>query len=254
MSTSKHKHQHHPQQHGQPLPSAVKSDLHTEEVDNAKPVELVENLVVDTEATYDKIERLFDTNKKYVYGALIAAIIPVLLYLAYKKFYVAPMETKANAAMYKAQENFAKGDYEGSLKDFEKVINNYGPTKTANLAHLYAGVCNLKTKKFDKAIEQLEDFNSNDGILNTMALSALGDAYSEKNNMNEAISYYKKAANANKNAMTTPMNLFKAALALETLGKKEEALKLYEQIRNEFPKSSITQQIDKYIVRAGGAI
>lgn len=230
--------------------------------EEVQDIEFVEHIVPDTQAWYEKLEHFFDSNKKYVYYGLLAIVAPVLFYLAYKKFYVAPMEDKAQVAMFRAQQLFEKGEFEKALKGdpstkakgFENIISNFGPTKAANLSHLYAGICNLKLKKFDAAIDHLSDFKSSDGFLNTMAKSALGDAYSEKKDMDKAISSYKDAAGDSKNSMTAPLNLFKAALATELKGDKAAALTLYYQIRNDYPKSSIANQLDKYIVRAGGTL
>jgi TolA-binding protein len=38
-------------------------------------------------------------------------------------------------------------------------------------------------------------------------------------------------------------------MACEKFGKKEEALKYYTMIKNEYPNSDEAQQIDKYITR-----
>jgi len=255
---TKQAHQRHEEKVAQNKPQ---TDVHhgNEEIQD---IEFVEHIVPDTQAWYEKLEHFFDANKKYVYYGLLAIVAPILLYIAYKKFYVAPMEDKAQVAIFRAQQLFEKGDFEKALKGdpatkakgFENIINNFGPTKAANLSHLYAGICNLKLKKFDAAIDHLEDFKSSDGFLNTMAKGALGDAYSEKKDMDKAISYYKEAAHDNKNSMTTPLNLFKAALATELKGNKEEALELYYEIRNDYPKSAVANQLDKYIVRAGGTL
>jgi tetratricopeptide (TPR) repeat protein len=44
-----------------------------------------------------------------------------------------------------------------------------------------------------------------------MAYGALGDAYSEKEEYENALQYYTKAANVSANQLTTPIYLMKAA-------------------------------------------
>lgn len=88
--------------------------------------------------------------------------------------------------------------------------------------------------------------------LGAMALGMIGDAYMEKNQADDAIEYYLKAAKKNANKMTSPVFLKKAAYAYDDKGQKEEALKLYQQIKSDFPESQEAAQIDRYITRDGG--
>src|SRR5262249_15074784 len=109
------------------------------------------------------------------------------------------------------------------------------------------GISYLRMGEYDKAIEQLKKYSGSEPIVSAAAYSALGDAYSEKNDMDEAVSYYKKAADAVENNFITPMYLFKAGLALKVQGKKEEALKYFQKIKTNYPESNEGRDIDKYI-------
>ena len=53
----------------------------------------------------------------------------------------------------------------------------------------------------------------------------------------------------NANDLTTPIYMQKAASVLETLGDLEEALKIYKQIKTDYPNSTEGRNIDKYIAR-----
>jgi tetratricopeptide (TPR) repeat protein len=103
--------------------------------------------------------------------------------------------------------------------------------------------------KYSEAIEYLEKFDSKDQILSNIALGSIGDCYSELNENDKAIKYYKKAANNVKNDFTSPIYLMRAAILLEGKGEFKDALKVYERIQKEFNRSSEGQQIDKYITR-----
>ena len=128
----------------------------------------------------------------------------------------------------------------------------YCLTKAANLSHYYLGVCYLKKGQFKEAIDEFEDFSSNDKILKPLSLSGIGDAYLELGETQKAIDYYLKASEANKNIFTAPQFLMKAALTYEILNDYDNALKIYEQIKKEYFKSYEARQVDKYIARAKG--
>ena len=175
---------------------------------------------------------------------------------AYREYMVKPKEEKASDIMFKAQQYFSmdssnlvlNGD--GQSKGVLFVINNYGGTKAANLAHYYAGVSYLKLGDFNNAVKHLKDFSTDAKQIQLMAYGCLADAYSELNKKDEAIDNYKKAASAfDKDENNSSEYLFRAALLSETTGKNKEALELYKELKEKFPKTDKGVQADKYIYR-----
>ena len=70
------------------------------------------------------------------------------------------------------------------------------------------------------------------------------------NKKEEAIDSYKKAASSfEKDENNSSEYLFRAALLSETTGKTKEALGLYKEIKEKFPKTDKGFQADKYIYR-----
>ncbi|MDP4281943.1 MAG: tetratricopeptide repeat protein, partial [Bacteroidota bacterium] len=64
--------------------------------------------------------------------------------------------------------------------------------------------------------------------------------------------YYLKGANENKNDFTTPYLLLKAGWAYEEVQKFDKALEVYQQIKNDYPRSFESRDIDKYIAHIKG--
>jgi tetratricopeptide (TPR) repeat protein len=156
-------------------------------------------------------------------------------------------EAEAQDNLFMAQINFEKKNYDLALngdaksKGFNYVKDNFSFTKAADLAGLYAGLCNLNLGKFDKAIEDLKGYSTSVEEVQAVAYSALGDAYSEKNNMSEAASYYEKAAKATKNTALAPRLILKAGKAFEVNKNNEKALEMYKYLEQEFPGAEETQ-------------
>ena len=121
---------------------------------------------------------------------------------------------------------------------------------SGNLAHYYLGIAYLRKGEFEKSIEQLKSFSSDDIIVAPIAIGAIGDDYVELNKVEEGINYYLKAAKQSNNKFTAPIYLKKAGLAYESLNKFKEAVGVYEKIKSDYPKSTEGQDIDKYIARA----
>ena len=72
----------------------------------------------------------------------------------------------------------------------------------------------------------------------------------ELGDVEKGISKYLEAADFAGNSFNTPLFLMKAAELYEMNGKYTDALKLYQQIKDEYPASTEGSSIEKYIARA----
>ncbi len=80
----------------------------------------------------------------------------------------------------------------------------------------------------------------------------MGDAYSELNKKNEAAEEYKKAGTYfDKDEIISPEYLFRAGYLYESMGKTQEAIAMYELLKNKYPSSPRGFEIDRYLARLG---
>ena len=188
-------------------------------------------------------------------GAIIAL---VLLYFGYQNFYLAPRAEKAANEMFKAEEYLATDSLkdraisgDGSYPGFEKIVEEYSNTKSANLANAYLGGLYLQKGEFQKATDALGKYSSTGSpIIDPLVLGMLGDAYSELKEYSKAITLYKKAADKSKNSFTSPLFLKKLGLVYEEQKDFKSAADAYNKIRTDFPESVEASSIDTYIARA----
>ena len=222
----------------------------------AKKVDNTEEKIQVVEEVLGKSEQFIEKNQLLLTIIIGALIVIVLGYFGFQKFYLAPREKEAQSQMFMAQKYFEQDSLklalngDGNYLGFLNIIDDYGMTNAANLAHYYAGMIYLKKGDFNNAIEQLKKFKSKDEFVGPMATGAIGDAYMELNNTEKAMEYYLKAADQQKNDMTSPQFLLKAGWASETAGKFDKAVESYVRIQKEFPKSMESRDIEKYIARA----
>jgi tetratricopeptide (TPR) repeat protein len=234
-------------------------------VDNTNPVEEtaeIKNKAIDP--SLEGIQLYYEKNKKvitYVGGALAIAIAALVYF---KLFYLPELENEASNEIFWAEAYFERDSFALALKGgpmvfsadgqkpmmgFEQVADEYGLTKTGNLANYYAGICLLRTGKFDEAIGFLDKFDGDDEIIAPLAVGAIGDCNMELNRTDEAVKYYLKAAEKRENTFTRPYFLKKAAMANEVKGNFTESADLLERIKKEFPRSAEAQEIEKEIAR-----
>ncbi|MBF4517485.1 tetratricopeptide repeat protein [Flavobacterium sp. ANB] len=211
--------------------------------------------------TASRTEDWVAKNQKIIIGLVAGIAVATIGYLAYQKFIEAPKQDEAANEMFVAQQNFQKAT-DGVASDslyklalngsegkfgFIKIADEYSGTDAGNLANYYAGMAYLNTGKFDEAIKYLGDFKSEDLILSALAKGAIGDAYSQKNQQKEALDYYVKAAESNKNDFTTPRFLLKAGKTALALGQKEDALKYFTDIKENFDATPEAASVDVLI-------
>jgi len=226
----------------------------------AKKTDKTEDRIVAMEEAFSKTEQFIENNQKIILIVVGAIIVIVLGFFGFKRLYLAPKEKEAQGQMFMAEKYFEldslnkalNGD--GNYLGFLDIIDQYGITKSADLAHYYAGICYLKKGDFENAIKYLKHFKSNDEMVQPMATGAIGDAYMELNQTDKALDYYLKAADEKKNELTTPMLLMKAGWVYEDLGKYDQALAIYKRIKNEYPRSEEGNDIDKYIGKMEGLL
>ena len=166
---------------------------------------------------------------------------------------------KAQASMFRAVNHWeadslnkaVKGD--GKAPGLTTVANEYGSTKAGNLANFYAGVAALKQGKFKEALDYLEDFSSDDYLVQSRAYALMGDAQLEMNKPKEAADLYAKAADHNANEYFSPAYLLKEGTARELAKDNEGALKAYDRIITEFPTAQEVAEARQFKAKLEGA-
>ncbi len=217
----------------------------------------------NVEQTVDRKEAFLQKHGKKIVIAVAAVVAIIAVYCLYNTFVGGPREEKASTALAKAQEYFQNGDFQKALngdkgvEGFVAIADSYGSTDAGNLAELYAGLCYANMGKWQEAVKYLDSFSTRgDQMISPAATAALGNAYANTGDIDKAISTLKKAAdmadsesNEGVNNSLSPTFLVQAARLLESQGKKEEALAIYQDIKKKYLSSPISQEIDKYIER-----
>lgn len=201
-------------------------------------------------------EQFIEKNQKMIVNVIVILLVIIGAYFGYSRFIVTPKVTEASNQIFGAQNYFEKDSFnlalngDGNILGFLEIIDKYGSTPSGNIANYYAGLSYLHLGEYEKAIQYLKKFSSDDLLMANMALANIGDAYMQMGDYKNAANHYQKAAASKANDFSTPMFLMKNGLALEKAGDYNGALKSYEQINREYPNSLEAKDIEKYIERA----
>ena len=203
------------------------------------------------EQQVSKTEAFFEKNKKAIMITVIAIIAVIVCAILLNNYYFQPRQEKASTELAKAQELFVQDQYDKALPLFQNVLDEYASTDAGNLAQLYIGLCQANLGKWQEAVNALESFSGKDDQMITPAAEgALGNAYANLNQLDKAVEHLKKAAQMADNNSLSPTFLIQAGEILESQGKKDEALKLYQEVKEKYFNSMQYQTIDAYIQRA----
>ena len=202
------------------------------------------------EQPVNKTEAFFEKNKKAIIIAVVAIIAVIVCAILANNYYFEPRQQDASTELAKSQELFQQQDYAKALEGFQKVAAEYGSTDAGNLAQLYIGLCQANLGKWQEAVNALESFSARDDqMISPAAEGALGNAYANLNQLDKAVEHLKKAASKADNNSLSPTWLIQAGEILENQGKKAEALKLYQEVKDKYFNSMQYQTIDAYIER-----
>ena len=222
-----------------------------------KQVKKKEETIIDLAEARSKATSYYEENQKVIIGVIAGLILLVGGWFVYNNLIRQPKEEKAMAQMWMAQVQFEQDSFQMALENpgggysgFLQIIKDYGGTKAGNLSKYYAGVSYLNLGNYDAAITHLSEFKADGVVGPVMKYGTMGDAYSELNQMDKAMEYYQKAADASENELLTPYYLKKMALLHELQNETDKALEIYRRIKSKYPNSNEALSIDKYIARA----
>ena len=218
-----------------------------EAVQDSTTAEVFETLDTTANKTEEWVVRYQNVILSFI--GLIA--IGVLGYLGYTNFIIKPKAREAVSELNQAQYYFelavnsvnSDSLYRRALVGgegkygFLDIIENYKGTAAAKLATYSAGMAYLNLNEYENAITYLDKFSADDILLSALAKGAIGDAYAQLGQIEDAYAYYLEASKVSENTYSTPKYLYKAAMLGAENGKIKQAISFLERIEKEYPKA-----------------
>ena len=214
-----------------------------------------EEVLVDIVEVRDSMQGFYEKNQRAIWIGAGALVLLVGGFFVYNNLYLQPRQVEAMNQMYQAQKQFEQDSFAKALTNpgslypgFLDIVDQYGNTKAGNLANYYAGISYLNLGKFDIAADYLQSYKAQNSEMEIMKNGALGDCFSELNDLVNARSYYEKAVTKD-NELLTPYYLLKLGLLHEQNQNLPKAKEAYERIKKDFSASNEGADIDKYLAR-----
>lgn len=189
-----------------------------------------------------KAESFVEKNAKIlgiIFGVLI---VGALGYFAYLRMVVEPKTNAGFAEFYQAQKQFQLDSLETALNGtvggaigYAGIKEEYGGTKPANLAKYMAGITLYKQGKYKEALENFEDFSTNEPAMLAQKFGMIANALVQTKNEEKALDYYTKAAKATDLEVFQTIYYTRAGKLALHLGKNDTALEYFSELEETYP-------------------
>ena len=218
--------------------------------------EIKQEQLLNVEEAVSRSEAFINKNKKIISALLAVIVLVVAGSVLVSNYVIKPREQKAAEALFAGEKYFRNGDYETALNGdayefagFVAVADEHGSTKAGKLAKAYAGLSLAHLGRYEEAIPMLESFKGNDAMVAPSVVAALGNCYAQIGDEAKAAATLVKAAQMADNNLLSPAYLIQAGQIFEKLGKKADALKAYQEIKDKYYGSNQAVEIERYIER-----
>lgn len=207
---------------------------------------------------YARALDLVERNRKVVlYGA--AAIVIIVVSVVGLTWLTSSRNVTAAERMASAVRAWESGDYRTALEGTETflgladIVDDFGSTASGNLARYYAAEAHFRLGEYDQALELFRDYDKDSNHLGAAALAGEAAVLELKGEHAEAASVYRRAASIFESDVTSPAYLMKAGRAFEAAGHRDDAARVYREVRDDYPESEEARDIEFFLARVGGA-
>ena len=212
---------------------------------------------LDLDQAMSSSEAFIIKYKNKFLAGIAAIVIVVGGVLGYQHFISEPNEKKASEALFRGEQYFMADNYEYALngdslgyEGFLKVADKFGGTDAGKLANAYAGICYAQLGQYENAVKFLDKFSAEDQLVSPALMGTMGNCYIQLGQLDKGAATLMKAADKANSHSLSPIYLIQAGQVYEKLGKKSEALKAYQTVKEKYFNSYQSMEIDKYIERA----
>ena len=163
-------------------------------------------------------------------------------------------ERQASEQFAKARGEYNNANFTGAIPALEKVVNDFGGTKTGSLATVYLANAYMQTKDYvnaEKYYKKYLDDGDDDPILAISAASGGAATYEERGDKAKAAKLYEDAASDYSGSYRAPQLLLNAARCYKQAGQAEGARRTLQKLIDKYPKSTLLEEAKQLLAETG---
>ena len=153
-----------------------------------KKVNKTDEQLANVEGNLSKAGLYVVANSEKLIKLVGAIILGFTIFFGYNTFFVEPNEKNASSEMYIAEFYFQNNNYDkaligdGKFSGFLSIADQYSSTEAGNIANYYAAICQMNlgvdsnnSQYFEEALISLNNFETDDKIISSIATGLKGD-------------------------------------------------------------------------------
>ncbi|MBI2619572.1 MAG: tetratricopeptide repeat protein [Ignavibacteriales bacterium] len=202
--------------------------------------------------TYFEMQNWFEANRKRLGSISFGALIAVAAVWFYFNN-LSSQNLNATADLGKVMSYYDEGRYEpaingvpqANIRGLQQIVDDYGSTRTGEIAKLYLANCYFAQGNYEKALVYYRDADIADHSLDAAASAGTAACYEAMGNHAEAARYFEEAAKKDTRNYHSAENLYHAAKNHVLAGNKEKVSELLKRLAKDHPTSPYTRESER---------
>ncbi|MGE5315331.1 MAG: tetratricopeptide repeat protein [Acidobacteriota bacterium] len=163
---------------------------------------------------------------------------------------------KAANDLAKVFEYYDNGQYqiaingipEKNIPGLQTIVDNYGSTKTGNVAKFYLANSYFNLQNYDKALDLYDGVSAGVDIVDVSAIAGEAACYEAKGDFEKAAKLFEKAGKKNSDDPNAADNLVSAARNYAKKGDRDRAVELYKLVKEEYAQSPSARDAERFLL------
>ncbi len=203
---------------------------------------------------YARALDFYERRKPLVYGGAVVIVVLLLLIPGYI-YYQMQRGAEAQEHLSRIVTQYEQGNYDVALDGTEdrlglrEIADQFGGTDAGNMAAFYAANALYEMGELDEALAYFEQVREASSLVGASALAGRAAIHEDRGEYAQAAELYSRAASIYDTGVSSPQHLLSAARAFEEAGDYEEALRVYEDLRERYPEKRAADGIEVDIAR-----
>lgn len=163
---------------------------------------------------------------------------------------------KAANDLAKVFEYYDNGQYqiaingipEKNIPGLQTIVDNYGSTKTGNVAKFYLANSYFNLQNYDKALDLYDGVSAGVDIVDVSAIAGEAACYEAKGDFEKAAKLFEKAGKKNSDDPNAADNLVSAARNYAKKGDRGRAVELCKLVKEEYAQSAAARDAERFLL------
>jgi len=205
-----------------------------------------------SENPFAVISDYYNRNKNQVLiiaGAIAVIVVGIILFTSKRS----SQNEEAAVALTKIRPSYEAGNFQAAIngdslgnKGLLFIVNEYGSSENGQLAKLLLANSYYGLRDFQNALKYFDDFGGSNKLSKVAAITGIASVKEAQNDYVGAAKEFERAANYDKENPFRDEYLFYAGKDYALGNDKASAKKIFDQLKNDFPKSKYISQSQRY--------